>query len=121
MKLTNNTMLRPLFFLLAIFVTGVPGTVWAADQVPKTRTVVSINVYDGLAAIKYTPAFSSTLDCGSSTADTTAVLVWGSSSSKNQQLAAIMTAHALNQRIGFGLNGCSGFGGGTPIIYRVDR
>ena len=72
--------------------------------------------------IRFTPAFANNLGCaGGSTATNHAAILWTDDSDKKVQFASILMAMSLNFRIGLGIAGCfNGFGGGIPIVYRVD-
>ena len=113
-------MLRPVIFLLTILFTGVPGAAWAAsDQIPRDRTVVAIMTYDNYAVVQFSPAFANNLACGGSVQNTHVALLFDTNSHKKAQLATVMMAMSLKQKIGFGLNGCFSWGGGIPTVYRV--
>ena len=120
MKWVKETMLRPMVFLLTILFTGAPGAAWAVDNIPADRTVVTINTYDKFAVIKFSPAFNNNLGCGSTINATTRAAIFWNDADKKVQFASVLMAMALNLRIGFGITGCFGWGGGIPIVYRVD-
>ncbi|MFB3041881.1 MAG: hypothetical protein ACE1ZS_08845 [Candidatus Poribacteria bacterium] len=112
-------MHRPVIFLLTILFTGVPGAAWAADNIPLNRTVVSISTYDNYAVVKFSPEFANNLACGGGVQNTHVVVFFDTNPNKKAQLALVMMAMSLKQKIGFGINGCFGWGGGIPIVYRV--
>ena len=111
-------MLRPVIFLLTILFTAVPGAAWA-DNVPADRTIVKIFTYDNLAVIKYTPPFTNNLGCGGGGQDSHVAIFFDTNPDKKAQLATVMMAMSLKQKIGFGLNGCFSWAGGIPTVYRV--
>ncbi len=97
------------------------GTAWA-DNIPANRTIVKGHTYTNAAVIKYSPAFANNLGCaGGSVGDTNAAISWESDPDRKVMFASLLTALAGNMQIGFGIAGCfAGFGGGIPLIYRVD-
>ncbi len=121
MKGIKATMLRPVVFLLTILFTAAPGAAWA-DNVPADRTILRIHTYANFAVIKFSPAFANNLGCGiSSNADTHAAIMWQNNPDEKVKYASVLMAMAGNMRIGLGISGCfSGWGGGIPIVYRVD-
>ena len=120
MKWNKATMLRPVVFLLTILFTGAPGAAWA-DNIPTDRTVVLINTYDKYAVIKFSPEFANNLGCGSvNNANIRAAITWFNDPDNKTKYASILMAMSLNMRVGFGISGCLDWGGGIPIIYRVD-
>ena len=121
MKWVKETKLRPVVFLLTILFTGAPGAAWA-DNVPADRTVISINTYEKLAVIKFSPAFANDLGCaGGFNATTRAAILWINDPDSKAQYASVLMAMSLNLRIGFGISNCfTLWGGGIPIAFRVD-
>ena len=121
MKWVKKKMFRPVVFLLTILFTGVPGAAWA-DNVPADRTVNRIFTYDKSAVIRFSPAFANNLGCGGgSIATTHAAILWTNDPDNKVKFASVLMAMSLNFRIGLGIAGCfNGFGGGIPIVYRVD-
>ncbi len=113
-------MLRPVIFLLTILFTGVPGAAWAADSIPLNRTVVSIRTYDNYAVVRFSPEFTNNLACGGGGQNTHVAIFFDTNPDKKAQLATVMMAMSLKKKIGFGINGCFGWGGGIPTVYRVD-
>ncbi len=97
------------------------GTAWA-DNIPSNRTIVKIYTYTNVAVIRYSPAYDNNLGCaGGSVGDTTAAISWRSDPDRKVMFASVLTALAGNMQIGLGIAGCfAGFGGGIPLIYRVD-
>ncbi len=114
-------MLRAVIFLLTILFAWAPGAAWA-DNVPGNRTVVKIFNYDNLAVIKFSPAYANNLGCaGGNVANSHAAILWDNDSDKKVKYASILMAMSLNLKIGLGISSCfGGFGGGIPIVYRVD-
>ncbi len=121
MKWFKETKLRPVVFLLTILFTGAPGAAWA-DNVPADRTILKIHTYANYAVIKFSPAFANNLGCGiGSVADTHAAIMWQNDPDQKAKYASVLMAMAGNMRIGLGISGCfPEFGGGIPIVYRVD-
>ncbi len=111
-------MLRPVIFLLTILFTGVPGAAWA-DNVPADRTVVKIINYDNYAVIRFSPEFANSLACGGGGQNSHVAIFFDANPDKKAQLATVMMARSLKQKIGFGINGCFVWGGGIPKVYRV--
>ncbi len=97
------------------------GTAWA-DNIPANRTIVKVFTYPNAAVIVYSPAYANNLGCaGGSIGDTTAAISWQSDPDRKVMFASLLTALAGNMQIGLGIAGCfAGFGGGIPLIYRVD-
>ena len=121
MKWIKATMLRPVVFFLTILFTAAPGAAWA-DNVPADRTILKIHTYPKFAVIKFSPAFANDLGCGSgSVADTYAAIMWENDPDEKAKYASVLMAMAGNMKIGLGISGCfPNWGGGIPIIYRVD-
>ena len=120
MKWVKETKLRPVVFLLTILFTGAPGAAWA-DNVPADRTVIKIFTYTNYAVINFSPAFANNLGCGGGNADTHAVIFWHIVPDNKVKFASVLMATNADMRIGLGISGCfSGWGGGIPIVYRVD-
>jgi hypothetical protein len=92
-------------------------------QVPVTRTIVRVSVYDGYAAVEYTPSLTNTLSCTGSIANRFAIIDWRVDPDKKTMYSAALGAYLIGKTVGMGLTdgaGCSTFGGGTPVIYRLD-
>ena len=112
-------MLRAVIFLLTILSTGVPGAAWA-DNIPVDRTVVMIRTYENYAVVAFSPPFANNLGCAGSPANSHAAILFDTVPDKKAQLASVMMAMSLKQKIGLGISGCFAWGGGIPKVYRVD-
>jgi hypothetical protein len=99
------------------------GVAFAADRVPRDRTITSISHYNDWVAIQFEPAYTNDLGCGATDpiASTYVVLDWRDDVDKKPMLGSVLTSYALGSTIGFGIDGCwNQFGGGVPRVYRVD-
>jgi hypothetical protein len=110
----------------ALMLTGIAAltTTFAAyaDNVPKDRTIVRVQTYSDWAAVQYDPPFANNVGCGGGAfADRAAVVTWGSNPDNKAMYAALIAAHVAGKPVGFGISNCyTGYGGGVPLIYRVD-
>ena len=112
-------LLSPGFVLILILVSQLA----VAESIPRTRTVTAIHTYNDWAAIRFDPPYDNSLGClGDSVAvDTSVVIDWGTDSERKAMFASVLAAYMGAKQIGFGINVCSPkFGGGVPLVYRVD-
>ena len=92
-----------------------------ADNVPVNRKISHISTYGTWAAIQYSPAYTNDVGCPGSVDDRVAVINWGTNSNNKAMYAMAMSAFLTNKTVGFGILGCwSSYGGGVPLVYRVD-
>lgn len=104
----------------AVLVVGMVTTA-QADNVPITRQVTKILTYTDWAAVFYEPAYSNNVGCAGAPSDSVAVIEWRSDPDRKAMYAALLAAYVAEEQVGFGISGCwSFFGGGVPLIYRVD-
>ena len=48
------------------------------------------------------------------------LVVWTNDPDNKGKFASVLMAMSLNLGIGLGISGCFNWGGGIPIVYRVD-
>ena len=97
------------------------GALAQTQQIPPDRTIDHIFNYRTYAVIRYTPPLTSTLGCGAgAAANNHVVLSWETDPNMKFQFATMLTAHALKKKIGFGVNKCHPWGGGIPMMYRIE-
>jgi hypothetical protein len=92
----------------------------AREQISK-RKIHQVNVYANYAIVTLaTPNFSNTDGCTHSNAKRSVGIDLNAAGGKEQR-AAVLTARASGQDIGFGTNGCINWGDPTvQKVYRVD-
>lgn len=97
------------------------GVATATQVIPAGKTVYRIHTYDGYAVLRFSPATTSTEGCGGGAlADTTVVIDWSTSAGYKLHYAAVLAAQVNGKLMGFAVNGCHPWGGGVPIVYRID-
>lgn len=117
----NDRIAKTLCTLCTLCMIGVPLLCSGASQVPRDRTILAIYQYQNATVIRYSPAFTNAEGCtGGAVANEYAYLDSTVSTAKFQ-IAAIYTAYATGKKVGLGLYQCTNlFGGGVPLIYRVE-
>jgi hypothetical protein len=92
-----------------------------ADRVPNDRAITQIRVYTDWAAVLFTPPYDNDVGCPGAASNNSAVIEWRSDPDKKAMFATILAAKVTGQPLGFGILNCwDSYGGGVPMIYRVD-
>jgi hypothetical protein len=94
---------------------------YGSTQVPRDRTIVQMLHYDSYTVIEYTPPYATTEGCGGEVQYPGFVAISAASDPYRTLVTSAMSAFAGGKTVGFGLSGCFGWGGGLPIVYRVDQ
>jgi hypothetical protein len=114
MKLNKDKILKILFLCSSLCI-GV-STYAASDQIPKTRKITDIQVYDNMVFVSYSPAFKTTQGCKITNNDN--VLVIDTSNGKGKEIYSLALSAALSEKnVGFGVSGCYQE---RPKMYRLD-
>ena len=109
-------MFKKIMFILVM--AAISGYSFSANEaIPKDRTIEEFIVYDNLVVIKFSPDFSNSQGC-SSTSQSFLQLDYDDMTGKNKALfSTLLAAYMSSKKVGFGISGCAGQ---YPKIYRVD-
>ena len=112
------------YALLAWFFTALVGqtALAASDSTPSppAGTIEMITTYSSYAVIKFSPSYLNQLNCGGANQYDHIVIDWKDTPDKKAMLSTALAAYSLQKKVGFGMNGCHPWKGGTPKATRVE-
>ena len=102
--------------LCAFSLYGNPSIAYA-DNVPGSRYITDLYVYEGLAVAIYDPPYNNDLGCAGKAANRSVAI--RTDYDRNMYELALK-AYIYTEYVGFGIYGCDTSNGGIPIAYRID-
>jgi hypothetical protein len=112
----------PLLFTWLFTALAGQTTFAAGDSTPSppAGTIEMITTYASYAAIKFSPSYLNQLNCGGANQYDHIVIDWKEAPDKKAMLSTALAAYSLQKKVGFGMNGCYPWKGGTPKATRVE-
>jgi hypothetical protein len=87
---------------------------------PPSSTVEMITTFADYAVVRFSPAYFNQLNCGGKNQNDHIVIDWKDAPETKAMLSVALAAFSLQKKVGFGMNGCHPWKGGTPRATRVE-